>query len=30
LAALVRRGIVERSEAGLTIVSRRMLEEMVV
>jgi CRP/FNR family transcriptional regulator, cyclic AMP receptor protein len=30
LAALVRRGIVERNDAGLTIVSRRMLEEMVV
>ena len=30
LANLVRRGIVERSEAGLRIVSRRMLEDMVV
>ncbi len=30
LAALVRRGIVERNEDGLRIVSRRMLEELVV
>ncbi len=30
LAALIRRGIVERSETGLRIVGRRLLEEMVV
>ncbi len=30
LAAVVRRGIVERHEAGLKIVSRRMLEELIV
>lgn len=30
LANLVRRGIVERTEAGLKIVSRRMLEELIV
>ncbi len=30
LAGLVRRGIVERNDSGLRIVSRRMLEEMIV
>jgi CRP/FNR family transcriptional regulator, cyclic AMP receptor protein len=30
LAAVVRRGIVERNDDGLTIVSRRMLEELIV
>jgi len=29
LAGLVRRGIVERNDSGLRIVSRRMLEEMI-
>jgi CRP/FNR family transcriptional regulator, cyclic AMP receptor protein len=30
LAAVVRRGIVERNDNGLTVVSRRMLEELIV
>ena len=30
LASLVRRGIVERTDEGLKIISRRMLEELVI